>query len=117
MVTPCDDARQKIRQIAQQIVRRAVDPLTAANSIYAAAWESGAWEDNSACEDLAEPGAEFLQLADSLEENQDQPDVKLAWQDLIREAAKAYLAGHAWPDWKRVGGSPYPILNDSSGRS
>jgi hypothetical protein len=112
VVNPCEQPRQKIRQIAQEIVRRAVDPLTAANSIYGIAWESGAWEDNSACEGLAEAGAEFLQLADALEESQEQPDVKLAWQNLIREAADAYLAGRAWPDWKRVPGSLYPVVDD-----
>jgi hypothetical protein len=47
-----------------------------------------------------------------LEESQDQSDVKLAWQNLIREAADAYLAGRALPDWKRVPGSLYPVVDD-----
>jgi len=64
-----------------------------------ASWESGAWDDGSACEDLSDPGAEFVQLAYQLEMTQGQPDVNVTWQAVTREAAAAYLAGTPWPDW------------------
>jgi hypothetical protein len=109
MVDQCDDARQEIQQIAKAIVDGNADPLVAAMSIYGAAWDSGAWEEDSLCDELAEPGSEFLQLADGLEDSQDEPDAKAAWQALIREVAAAYLAEEPWPDWTHAVASPYPV--------
>jgi hypothetical protein len=103
MANTCETARTEIRRIALEIRDGAADPLRAANAIYWAAWNAGAWKDDSACGELADPGAEFLQLADALERYQDDSERRRLWQDLIREAAKAYLTGAAWPDWQDTG--------------
>jgi hypothetical protein len=42
-------------------------------------------------------------LADALERYQDDSERRRVWQDLIREAAEAYLTGAAWPDWHDTG--------------
>jgi len=107
---PCGEARGRIRQLAQEIASGAVDPRQGANSIYGAAWESGAWDDGSECEDLADPGAAFVQLAYELARSDDDPELMAAWQKLTREAAEAYVAGRALPDWTLVPGSRYPVL-------
>ncbi len=98
MADPCETARTEIRRIALEIWDGAADPLRAANAIYWAAWNVGAWEDDSVCGDLTDAAAKFLQLADALERYQDDPEVRRAWHDLSREAAEAYLTGAAWPD-------------------
>jgi len=103
MANPCETATTEIRRIALAIRDGAADPLRAANAIYWAAWKAGAWKDDSACGELADPGAEFLQLADALERYQDDSERRRVWQDMIREAAKAYLTGAAWPDWHDTG--------------
>jgi hypothetical protein len=107
MANPCETARTEIRRIALEIRDGVADPLRAANAIYWAAWNAGAWKDDSACGELADPGAEFLQLADALERYQDDSEVRRVWQDLIREAAEAYLTGAAWRiGMTRVQGCP-----------
>ena len=110
---PCDDARQKVRRIAIAIVSGETGPHVGANSIYWTAWAAGAWDDDSPCEELSVPGAEFVQLAYELEKTRDLPDVKAAWQALVRECAAAYLAGKPWPDWELTGDSPYPVRHES----
>lgn len=112
MFAPCDDARQKIRQIARAIVSGEADPLLAAIHLPGGLGVRCMGCDSS-CEELADPGATFLQLADVLEESQDQPDVKVVGKRWSAKAAAAYLAGKPWPDWKRIADSPYPVRQDS----
>ncbi len=97
------EALNAIRTLAKAILRGSEDPLRAANAIYWAASNAGAWQsDDESTDTLANVGAEFLQLADELEQYQDDPRAKSEWEALIREAAAAFLAGNPLPEWYGV---------------
>jgi|SRR5713101_5751594 len=104
----CTKGLALIRDLTEAIVHGRGDPLRLANQIYWVAWEHGGWvgqpgEDAEApptCPDLADPGAEFLQLADALECHQDNADARDAYIALIRDAAEAFLAGRPTPEWQ-----------------
>jgi hypothetical protein len=59
--------------------------------------EFDAFDDESIWHELANPGAEFFQLAEFLEENQDNDEAREAWIKLIREAAAALSQRSALP--------------------
>lgn len=111
----CAKGLTQIRGLAESIVQGRADPMQLANSIYWVAWEHGAWvgqpgEDMDAeptCPDLADPGAEFLQLADGLERYQDNAEARNAYVALIRETGEALLAGKPGPEWENRG-DPVP---------
>ena len=97
------EALNAIRTLAKGMISGSEDPLRAANAIYWAAWNAGAWQsDDESMETLANVGAEFLQIADELERYQDNPRAKSEWEALIREAATAFLAGNPLPEWYGV---------------
>jgi hypothetical protein len=95
----CRDAKASIRKRCSEILDRKADPLIAANSIYSAAWNAGAWNNDSPCQELQEPGVEFLQLADALEEYQNDDELRPEFEALITKAADSYLSGRPFPDW------------------
>lgn len=67
-------ALDAIRALANGTVNGSEDPLKAANAIYWATWNAGAWQsDDESSNLLANVGAEFIQLADELEKYQDDP--------------------------------------------
>ena len=111
----CAKGSARIGELTQAIVQGGGDSLRLANEIYWTAWQHGAWvgqpgeimSAEATCPELADPGAEFLQLADALERYQDKADGRAAYGALIREAAKAYLGGQQFPDWEDRG-EPVP---------
>jgi hypothetical protein len=78
----CRAGRTRIEELAKAIAARNSGLLRLANEIYWTAWQHGAWigqpgermDDEATCPELAEAGAEFLQLADALEQYQDHED-------------------------------------------
>ncbi|HYA00673.1 MAG TPA: hypothetical protein VEK76_10020 [Candidatus Binatia bacterium] len=92
-------ALTSIRRIAQRIVASDADLLRAAVGIYFFAWFGGDWDDDQPAEELKHWGAEFIQLADALECNQDDEASREAWTAFIRKAATAGLAGEEFPAW------------------
>jgi hypothetical protein len=95
----CFQAKASIREQCLEIVEVRADLLSAAKRIYVIAWEAGAWEDDSPCEELGAVGAEFLQLADHLEEHQNDIELRTGFQALTKKAAEAYLSDQPFPDW------------------
>ena len=74
----------RIRTLARAIVSGSEDPLRAANAIYRAPWNAGAWQSvDESVETLANIGVKFLQMPDELERYQDDPGAKAEWEALI----------------------------------
>jgi hypothetical protein len=110
----CAEGSARIHELATAILRGEGDPMRLANQIYGTATAFGAWYGrpgniwaDASCPELAEPGVEFLQLADALKLHQDKPEGRAAYGELIREVAEAYLSGRPFPEWHDRG-DPVP---------
>jgi hypothetical protein len=94
-------AGEAIRTIADRIIEDREDPLRGAMAIYGWARAAGAWDDDGdPFPELRSWGAEFLQLADALEERQDNEEDRTALQALIRGYARAFLTDTPPPVWE-----------------
>jgi hypothetical protein len=93
-------ADEGIRKLAGRIVEGQVDPMRGALAVYTWAWMAGAWDDDDSLPELQHLGAEFLQLSDAMEFNQDDPHQAAAIGSLIQASAKAVLDGIELPIWR-----------------
>jgi hypothetical protein len=108
----CGDVLAEIDAAMQDIAHREFR-IADVYRIYNLASRSGLYERkpgenvSGACEDVVRVGSEFLQLAEAAERYQDSVAAYRSWSELIRQAAKDWLAERTIPSWSDSGG-PLP---------
>jgi hypothetical protein len=109
----CEQALSEIGRLLARLMGDDEIHVADVGDVYRIALRSGVYDSDGGaassevCAEVMRAGAEFLQLADAAERYQDSPVARGSWMDLIRDAAKSWMADRTIPEWSDRSG-PYP---------